>query len=158
MKWSVCFRLAIVEHDKQAFNRLLRNVEKTKHKQIDERDEYGMTPLMLALRYISARHGLYFVNRLIKEGADVNAKDDSGFTVFAYAINREAKNIVYDILRLLLQHGLASFKTNEFIKLWKTPFMNDYIDYINRYQRIFPLLLCPKIPLALCIEIHRFLD
>ena len=63
-------------------------------------DRSGRTPLMCATESLG-RDSLEIVRQLVTDGADVNAKDDDGFTPLIDAA--EAGNI--QIVRLLLRHG-----------------------------------------------------
>lgn len=90
---------------------LIENNANVNHKASSD----GYTPLIIATKSFNNDK---IVDLLIKNGADVNAADNKGKTVLAYACSHNADETSYAIIKNLLEHGaLVNSKTTTLAEL-----------------------------------------
>ena len=73
---------------------------------INEKNEHGFTPLMLACRNVNTCSNIETIQILLNNGADVNLQDNDGDTALMHSSGQEPKltSINVSVVKLLLQH------------------------------------------------------
>ena len=80
---------------------------------IDSRDKYGFTPLILASSKTRSSSSLDTVKLLLDKGADINARTDSGYTALMHSVGTTNSTSSLDTVKLLLDNGAdINAKTN----------------------------------------------
>lgn len=75
--------------------------QRTDAQDINARDKFGATPLMLAAR----KDYLPLMQFLVEKKAGINVQDNSGNTVLHYALSDKYKPIAEEVVRFLIENG-----------------------------------------------------
>lgn len=97
---TISFHEAVTKGDMQEIARLAEN---TKQHDINGRDQYGNTPLHIALQMKNPHTAI--IGQLIRLGADVNAENNLGETCVWVAWNNSNVRTNQELFALISQHA-----------------------------------------------------